>query len=195
LFALVRLAEKRAKQTTDFFNVPLQPVVDYSGRVEYELAKYPLAPLTVESFCSRKNLDLDREEIDYWKARVDEYAGSKRTYFATTEERRRKRRERKARFGKRLTLTERAALEAAPDASEYERMTRQELIAMIKGRLGTDLGRDIDTRRIKRLNAVSKRDLIKMAVRMDNKLRTDGQYIPAADSDEERTDRRKALLP
>lgn len=195
LFALVRLAEKRAKQTTDYFNVPLQPLSAYESRVEREMAKHPPVPLTMEAFCSGKNLDPDREEIDYWKARVEQYADSKQTYFATTEERRRRRRERKARFGIQLTPTERAALESAPGASEYERMTRQELLAMIKDRLGTDMGRDVDQRRIKRLNAVSKRDLVKMAVRMDTKLRADGEYIPPANADENTTGRRKALLP
>lgn len=85
LFALVRLAEKRAKQTTDYVNVPLRNNA-YASPVEHEMAKYPSAPLPIEAFCSEKNLDLEREEIDYREARVDRYANIEQMYFATTEE-------------------------------------------------------------------------------------------------------------
>jgi len=184
LFALVRLAEKRAQQTTDYFDAPLKPAEGNSSLVEQQMAKYSTAPFTVEAFCSAKNLDLPQDEIDYWKARVDQYADSQKTYFATTEERRRRRRERKSRFGLRLTEAERQALAAAPDASQYQRMNKEELRAMIKERLGTDFGREIDERRITRLNSKRKRDLVRMAGRMDRNLRQEGTYVPDGASTE-----------
>ncbi|KAK5100775.1 hypothetical protein LTR70_001323 [Exophiala xenobiotica] len=46
LFALVRLAEKRAKQTTDSFNVSLRNNA-YASTVEREMPKYPSATLTM----------------------------------------------------------------------------------------------------------------------------------------------------
>jgi len=64
-----------------------------------------------------------------------------------------------------------------PDRIEYERMNRHMLLARIKKRLGTDMGHENDVRRSKTLNAVSKKNLVKIAVRKDIRLWADGEYL------------------
>ena len=186
LFALVRLAEKRAQQDTDWQDQDLYGN-EYDTEQDEQIAKYPPPSsngaggpaYSLDELLGPANLDLPAADMTYWQWRFAVRSEDARVHLEATSSRRSMRRQRKLRFGKRLNSAEMRRTPVETHKKKfYERKKKDELAKHILERLYIpETALDHAAKKKRLVNKHKKKDLVNMAIRMEKRLQNGRSFF------------------